>query len=278
MLPSMVFNSTKKVMKTNQIFNFNRFGRYFKSMVTLTYKQTLLLWGTIISSIFLICLIAMAPSENQWNDQDWIPIFVSIYFIAGILYSGSSFSQFRSKEKTVMALMVPITTFERFLYEFLEKIVLFVIVYPIVFYSVSSFAVSVRNIFGSSAMVTNNGIPALPFRNVSFSELFVQSGGFFWAFFFLSIFLFIISFAGAATFRKYPLIKTIVFSGSVLAVIAGYFALIIGKLHLEHPWIESIGDHWSERQAVAFIVVITTIASLVTMAFAYFKLKEKEAK
>jgi hypothetical protein len=265
-------------MKTIQIFNFNRFGKYAKSTIAITYKQNLLAWGALVTFIFLASLIAMADNSSNWNRDGWIPLFLGIYFIAGIIYAGVSFAPFRSKEKTIMSLMMPVTPFERLLYEFLEKVVVYIILLPIVFYLFSTFALVFRNIFEPHQMVTVNGINSFPFKPVSWSTLIKASDGFFAAFFSLSVFLFSLSFTGAATFRKYPLIKTVVFVGVVLAVIAGYFVLIFQKLQLQNPWLESIGDHWSKEQGVTLMVSLAVVASLITLAFAYFKLKEKEAQ
>ena len=69
--------------------------------------------GVIVISIFIISLIAMAQNPSYWNKDGWIPVFIVNYFVVGIIYAGFAFSQFRSKEKTIMSLMVPVTTFRK---------------------------------------------------------------------------------------------------------------------------------------------------------------------
>ncbi len=268
-------------MKTNQIFNFARFGKYAKSTFSTTYKQTMLVWATIMASSFIMCLIAMAPNNSQWNHGGWVPLFISVYFVAGIIYAGVSFPQFRSKEKTLMALMVPVTPFERLLYEFIDKVVSFILIYPILFWVISSLAVFVRNSFGmgNNRWVEVNGIRIFPFETISYQQPFVNAeDGLIPMFFALSIFLFAIAFAGTATFRKYPLIKTIVFVGAVIGISAGYFALILEKFQLKNPWIANLEHTMTAQQGFLTGAILLSIMSLITLAYAYFKLKEKEVQ
>jgi len=265
-------------MKTYNIFNLKRFGKFAKSSIIINYKQNLLLWEALVTFILVTSLLMIVDSGSQWNRDGWMPLFIGTYFVAGIIFAGSSFPQFRNKEKTMMSLMTPVTSFERLLYEFLEKVVVYILLFPALFYLMSSFAVVVRNVFQTNRVVAVNGVNSFPFHSISFDHLITGADGLFWAFFGLSIAVFSLSFAGAAVFRKYPLVKTIVFVGGVLGVIGGYFVLIFEKFHLNHPWLESIVDHWSKEQGAAFMITFATLASLVTLAYAYFKLKEKEAQ
>ena len=265
-------------MKTNQIFNFARFGKYVRSTFSTTYKQNLLLWGALTAFIFVSSLLSMADNTSRWNTDGWMPLFIGTYFVAGIVFASYSFPQFRNKEKTMMSLMTPVTSFERLLYEILGKVVVFIILFPALFYLLSSFAVVVRNVFQSNQVVTVNGVNSFPFHSISFDHLITGADGFFWAFFGLSIAVFSLSFAGAAVFRKYPLVKTIVFVGGVLAVTAGYFVLIFEKFHLINPWISNVADQVSKEQGIAILIALAATMSLITLAYAYFKLKEKEVQ
>ena len=267
-------------MKTNNIFNLKRFGKYAKSTLALNIKQTMLMWGVLAISIFIISLIAMAQNSSQWNKEGWIPVFIGIYFVIGIIYAGFAFSQFRSKEKTIMSMMVPVTAFERFLYEFIEKIASYILLYPILFWVFSSLAVFVRNsIPVEFTKIEVNGFRTFPFEIISYQKPIVTSeDGLILMFFTLSIFLFIIVFAGAATFRKYPLVKTIVFVGGVLAVTAGYFVLIFEKLRLNNPWIANLEHTMTAQQGFLTGTILFAIMGLTALVYAYFKLKEKEVQ
>lgn len=267
-------------MKTNHIFNYKRFCRYAKSTLALNFKQTMMMGGVIVISIFIISLIAMAQNTSQWNKEGWIPVFIVNYFVVGIIYAGFAFSQFRSKEKTIMSLMVPVTPFERFLYEFIEKIASFILLYPILFWVFSSLAVFVRNSFRiNNEMIEVNGFRTYPFETISYQQPIANTeDGLILMFFTLSVFLFIIAFAGAATFRKYPLVKTIVFVGAVIGVLAGYFALILEKFQLKNPWIAYLEHNMKAEQGFLTGTILFALMSLIAMAYAYFKLKEKEVQ
>ncbi len=263
-------------MKTNQIFNFKRFGRYVKSTFIMSWKTSLMYWGTIATAVLVISLFNMANIHSSWNRQGWMPIFLILFFIGGILYAGSAFSAFRRKERSIAALMLPVTAFERFVYELFSKVVLFFALYPVVFYLSSSFAVLVRNAVQPETLAVRN-IDSFPFKLVSLQELFTKSpNGQAELIISLAVLAFVLAFSGSATFRKLPLVKTIVFIGVVMATVAGYAYLLIEKLHIRHPWIEELGDHWSKTQTLTFVNLALGFVSLVALAFAYFKLKEKE--
>lgn len=265
-------------MKTNQLFNFKRFARYAKSTLALNFKQTMMMGGVIVISIFIISLIAMAQNTSQWNKEGWIPVFIVNYFVVGIIYAGFAFSQFRSKEKTIMSLMVPVTPFERFLYEFIEKIASFILLYPILFWVFSSLAVFVRNsIPFEYTKIEVNGFKTFPFEIISYQQPIANTeDGLILMFFTLSVFLFIIAFAGAATFRKYPLVKTIVFVGAVLGIMIGYITLIFEKVQLRNGWIMYLEHSIKAEQGFMLGSIVLMLMSLIALFFAYFKLKEKE--
>lgn len=260
-------------MNSIQIFNLNRLGRYAKNSLALNWKQTLLIWGTIAIAVFSVS-IANMDRHSHWNQQGWMPVFLIIFFLAGIIYASMAFPAFRRKERSIAALMIPVTVFERFLYELIGKVILFFVLYPVVFYLASSFAVLVKNAIYTEFLKIN----FTPFEAVPLQELFTRSpegqSGVIIA---LAALAFILAFAGAASFRKAPLAKTIGCIGGFAAAIAGYFYLLIEKLHIRHPWIEDLGDHWNKVQALTFAEIVISLLCLITLIFAYFKIKEKEA-
>ena len=273
-------------MKTNQILNLKHFGRYVKSKLILTYKQTLMIWGTIVTIIFLLSIFYMGVAR-EWNNLRWIPAFFIVLFVGGIIYAGMSFPFFRTKEKTIVSLMVPVTALERFLYELLEKIVAFLILLPLFFQIFSSVAVFVRNAAEPGKVTRveytfNNTVvnyQSFPFEYISWGNAINSSkDGQLIILLSIAFLLFSIAFAGAATFRKYPLIKTLVFCGALMATIVGYQYLILEKLRLQFPWIEPIGDTWEKESVIKFECSILILVSFVVLAYSYFKIKEKEVQ
>jgi len=270
-------------MKTTKIFNFSRFGRYAKSTLILTYKQTLMIWGTIATIIFLLSLFFMVAAR-EWNNSKWIPAFFIVFFVGGIIYAGMSF---RKKEKTIVSLTIPVTAFERFLYELLEKIVAFLIIFPLFFQIFSSLAVFLRNAAEPGKVMTveyqiNNTVvnyQSFPFDYISWGHALNSfEDGLPFMILTFALFVFTLAFAGAATFRKYPLIKTIVFLGAVIATMAGYFYITLEKLHFNHPWFEKISDQNTQPEIIIIWTYLLTFLSLVMLTYTYFKVKEKEAQ
>jgi len=275
-------------MKTNQIFSFKRFRKYAISNATLSYRQTLMMWGALVVSIFTISFYTMETNSYNWY-KGWLSMFTIIFFVAGILFASFSFASFRSKEKTIMSLMLPVTAFERFLSEFLGKIIAFIILYPVVFSLSGNFAVFIRNMIGTKTIETYditeliNGtetvikVATFPFKYMQIQDIFktmptnqISLG------ISLAIFMFSLSFAGSATLRKYPLIKTLVFVGSIILAIIGYFYLVFEKMNRNNPWIENTSDKLNNEQQLLITSSILIVFSLITLTYAFFKVKEKE--
>lgn len=273
-------------MKTNQIFNFSRFGRYAKSSLILNYRQLLMSWGGMASVVFLLFLL-IAFTERSVRSDDMTMPFVILFFVAGIIFAGISFPAFRKKEKTIALLTTPASSLERFVYEFLEKIVAFVVFYPPVFYLASNSAIFIRNTMSLERTETVeyviNGVVSkvqvFPYHYFSFNSFFESfPDGELKIIFSAAFLLFSIAFAGAATFRKYPLVKTIVFCGALIATVAGYMYFIMEKLRLQRPWITDLGDTWEKENAIAFACTILLLFGLIMLTYSYFKVKEKEAQ
>jgi len=266
-------------MKTNQFFNTKRFVKYTKYSIISNYRQTLLFWGAIGFAILAISLLSMWRIHSSWNNEGWITLFLLGFYATGLLNSGFAFKAFRSKERTISELLIPVSTFERFVYEFITKIIAFLLLYPTIFYATSSIAVIFRNAIPTqNSLATVNGLTTYPFNTISFEQL---SGnlepGLFGMLLMLSILVFILALAGSASFRKLPLVKTIVFVGLILLTGIGYLYLMLEKLHLRHPWVESLEHNLSAQQG--FLIGKLTFASIAVIAliFTYFKIKEKEA-
>ncbi len=266
-------------MKTNQIFNINRFGKYASCSFISNYRQTLLFWGAIWFAVLAFSLLMMRGVHSNWNNEGWIVLFLLGFYIAGLLYSGFAFSAFRSKERTLTELMIPVSAFERLLYEFIEKIVAFIVLYPALFYVASSMAVGIRNSFAFvTKHATVNGITTFPYETVSFNQLNSNlEPGLFGMLFMLSVLAFVLALAGSATFRKLPLIKMIVFVGLFLLTGIGYFYLLLEKLKLEKSWLTVLENKVTALQGYHLGTTVIAFIGLIALSYTYFKLKEKEA-
>lgn len=268
-------------MKTNQFFSIKRFGKYASCSIISNYRQTLLFWGAIWFAIFAISLLNMKGNYSNWNSEGWKVTLVFVFYISGLLNSGFAFTAFRSKERTITELMIPVSAFERFLYEFIDKIAVFLLLYPSIFYVSSSMAVGFRNALALPSKVSSatvNGISTFPFETVSLQKLtFNMEPGSFGMMFTLSVLAFILALAGSATFRKLPLIKTVVFVGLLLLTGIGYIYLVFEKWHLKQSWLVKLEHNVGSEQGFLMGTLVFAFIGLIALTFTYFKLKEKEA-
>ena len=267
-------------MQTNTFFSFYRFARFAKHNLILNYRQLLMIWGALIVTIFFFCLFVIADDSSSWNaSQLWQFPYAMVFLGAGMIISGMAFSSFRSKERTLAALMIPVSAIERLLYELIEKVMLYVAMYPFVFYLFSNLAVWVRNAIDPNTQVKTNGEVTFPFQYLSFSNLWENHEGYFMVLG-LGILAFLMAFAGAAVFRKYPLLKTILFFGGVVLVAIGYFYFLFGILRIDQPWFADIIDQWeiTINNLPYFLSAILVPMGLIILTYSYFKLKEKEVR
>jgi hypothetical protein len=266
-------------MKTNQIFSIKRFGKYASCSFISNYRQSLLFWGALTFTLIALSIFIMRGTYSNWNSDGWEQIFIPGFYLGGAIYTGFAFPGFRSKERTQTELLIPVSAFERLLYEFLVKVIAFIILFPIIFYISSSLAVGISNTLHiGTVSATLNGIETFPYKTISYAKLYnPMPQGFFSMICMLSVLVFVIAFAGAATFRKLPLIKTIVIIGSIIMTGITYFYLLVQNSVLRNSWPKYLENTFTQKQVFLLITLIFAFITLVALVYTYFKLKEKEA-
>ncbi len=257
-------------MKTNQFFSLKRFYNYTASSLILRYRQLLMMIGAASAGLLLSMFFFMSMQYN-WKMNEWIPYCIFTLSAASLLYIGSAFPALRSREKTINFLMTPASTFEKFLYEFIERIVLFCILFPILLYLFGNLALEiVRGIKQSmgdnfpseylSCQLLFEDVPSKAIKMIVLGALAAFS----------------IAFAGTVVFRKLPLIKTIIFVGIVFLAVVGYCILIFEEMKLNFPWIEPFFRGKSKEEVFSLFAVLLLILNLIILCYAFFKFKEKE--
>ncbi len=263
-------------METNNSFSFQR--------LVLLGKQSFIINKKLIgislagfSAIIFIALIVMQSAANfrNWDNGDSAAAFVFLFFQFGFIYTCLSFPAFRSKEKSMVYLMLPASVSEKYTFELLTRIVLYIVLMPLLFWLVA-------NIEG---IVVHSFMPELTNYKFSFRDGFlaiVKNGKFeFWALILTIqgiLFVFIAPFTGASHFSKSPLLKTVF---AFLAIMAGYgffVFLLVKGLDLEH--IHSMNNKvlfLTKDNALIFLGILSTLINLSLLSIAFFKLKEKEA-
>lgn len=258
-------------MKTNQIFSLKRFCTYAVSSLTLHNRQLLLMTGAVSAGLLLFLSFLMFVNHS-WNEHQWIPFLIFVVPVAGLLYVGSAFPALRSPEKTIGFLMIPASSFEKFLYEFIERIIFFCVFFPILLYLVGNLAFGMIEAIKQSMNIPFNA-ESLSYRQF-WGKVMPEEGRNLLALGALSALS--LAFAGAVVFRKLPLIKTIIFVCAVVFAFIGYIVLVFEKMHLRHPWLEPFFRNWEKHQILTLFAVLLSVFILIILSYAYFKLKEKE--
>lgn len=260
-------------MKTSDTFDFRRFGLLVKQNFIHNYRMMLICLIGFCGGLFMLLLLVQAMNKfDTWTRDAYINTFLAIFIALGLLYSGTSFPGLRSRERTFSYLLIPASTFEKFLLEFLSRIVLFLVAVPLLYWAVFTtegfFLQAIHNKF--------------VFQPYSYSDLtmlrFLPSDLTRWLVgmsFALGLLLFTLPFVGAATFMKYPLPKTL-FSVAVIFlfhVFLVYFFLEILKFDGPHDGkiLGMDGDDF-----IKFLTVYGIIGNIILLTATYFKLKERE--
>ncbi|MCK9639694.1 MAG: hypothetical protein M0R39_07250 [Prolixibacteraceae bacterium] len=172
-------------------------------------------------------------------------------------------------------LMLPASSTEKFVFELLNRVVVFIVLMPVFFWLVA-------NIEGA---VVHSFIPELTNYKFSFGEAYteINNQGKFdgWAKVLLVqgiLFMFITVFTGASHFSKSPLLKTM-FTFSLIIAGYGLFSYLLRKglnPRIYYPEHNSIQFVDSEKKAIALYAILSTLINLCLLTITWFKIKEKE--
>lgn len=251
----------------NDIFNFSRFVKYAKAQLILQRKLFLLIISGGFLALFFFTLILFA-TNSRWDKEDWSILFLMSGAISALLFAGHAFPFLRTKEACQNTLMIPASTLEKFTYEFVLKIVLFTLLYPVLFKLMAGTVLPLAEFinperafvpFSFDPIIHTNKEYLLPTAVLGY--LFTVS----------------LAFAGASALKRYPLIKTIVIVGIIILVGVGYFYLLFGKLHLKNG-ISYVANYVIADQdsALIWLYYFLCISFITAWVYAFFNLKERE--
>ena len=264
-------------METNNSFSIQRLVLLCKQSMII-YKKPIGITVAGFTAIIFIALIVMQSAANfrNWDNGDSTAAFIFLFFQFGFIYTCLSFPAFRSKEKSMVYLMLPASVSEKYTFELLTRIVLYIVLMPLLFWLVA-------NIEG---IIVHSFIPELANYKFSFRDGFlaiVKNGKFeFWALILTIqgiLFVFIAPFTGASHFSKSPLLKTVFTFLTIIAGYGFYVYLLVKGLNLEgmHPVNDRVLFIHNTDGALIFFGILSTAIKLSLLSIAYFRLKEKEA-
>ncbi len=230
----------------------------------------LLMVGGMFAALFLLFLVVLS-ANTSWNNDDWNGLFLGLGIAGLILYTGHAFSAFRKKEPSINYLMLPASTMEKFTFELVNRFLLYVIGFPLLFVIASHFA-------AFFATPLSEGASFQGYHLFTAMKVLDQAPDYV-VYVMASMILLTVStgFAGASTFGKYPLVKTVALVAAMFMLVGGYFFIVIKIFSIEMG-LAYVSKTWfdSEQLGATVFIAFAFISTLVTLGYGFFKLKEKE--
>jgi len=284
-------------MNSNKFFSFSRFYLLLRNDILLNYKKYLL---TIAGAFILgfIVIYSNMPKYIQKDELHWVfesqkyfQVFIMCLIGLGA-FVGSSFSELSNKVKTSNYLLLPASTFEKYLSKFVIHVVAAIILFLIIFWIDAQLAryVAINNIketndevlsyaekekfvqvFNYSMLLIKNTYPTINYWSW-LEGLAMIFGIFSVGMYFFNVKIF---------FKKLGLIKTAI---SLIAVI--YLGVItmtfLSQLFYPEPKWFVISNDMDYRlsngvlNVEMWMYLSAYLVSLFLIPLGYFKLKEKQ--
>jgi hypothetical protein len=262
-------------MQTKNHFSFQRFLLLIRLSLRVNKKLLLISASGFAGTLFLALILFQSMVNFQyWNQENYMVTFFFLFLSLGFLYTSQSFPAFRSNSKSLAFLMLPATNSEKYAFEFLTRIVAFLILMPLIFWMVA-------NIEG---LIVHHYVPQLANYKFSFSEniskFIKNSNPNFWVVFGTAqsiLFVFTAAFAGASYFSKSPLIKTLFTFSTVMVGFFLFSYLLYRGLNLKEFHPTDTNMYISKNRILMLFAIGGTLINLTLLVISWFSLKEKEA-
>jgi hypothetical protein len=279
-MPLFTKQLNKESMDSNKFFSLKRFSRFFCTDLRLNQKYYLFCFAGLAIGIYLILLFNMLNSRD-FKDFQYTRLF-GICILGLFAFVGDAFKDLSSKTKTDNYLLLPASTFEKILSQFLIRFVLGSFLFLLLFWV-------------DAHLARWTMMQLEPFRlgdriidRFHFSCIIAEASPFYSKAFIISVYtLSTLSvgaflFAGRLFFRRFALIKT------VITFIALFFIVICSMSLLTHLFFpERANEFFSfpPKYKVteylvnyqAYFYPIFCFSWLLLLPLVYFKLKEKQA-
>ncbi len=264
------------------IFNFTRFKNLFIRDLFSDAKPVV---TTIVGSFIALTLVLFLVLLFNQNDTDIAVsgfgnfVFPAAFIISALFITGNAFRDFRNKERKMGYLMLPSTTLEKFLSQYLIVTLVFTILMILFYYLFGIFSMTVIAIFTDFSM--DLSFPYDSNKIIPFLRVFIPVQ-------FLLL-------AGAVTFKKKPLFYTglsgFLFSNINSLIAVGTVFLLFSSsdpynVHLNDSFFlvnnptnlkeleASDFNLWSFKALYYFYQYLIPAFSII---YIWFKIKEKEA-
>ena len=261
-------------MKISNHLSMHRVLLLHKHYVYLNIKQILIVIGATIVSIAgfhtFMHLTNLRSLERTFINNYHIPVFLFAFFGGCLLWCGQAFPGFRSKEKSMDYLMTPASSFEKFLFEFINRLIIYLIFFPIIYWVVTNLVTGIFHQYNPEYINYKFTYGDLINPNWSTRESALAMS--------LGFLMFTLPFTGATYFQKLPLLKTILIVALLVGIYFGIGFLLVKGLHIQEYRLANgrllfMYNAEDGKLAGIFAAILVNLAIL---AVGYFKLKEKE--
>lgn len=259
-------------------FSIKRFYNALKYDLKLNAKKYMSFVASLLVVLLIFDLFFILQEYMAFKEKNYVPVFYLTFILGIVIVVGTSFPLLRDKKSTISYLMLPASLFEKFLIQFVIRILCFMILFVPLFWLDFKLADGIYNLFewGNHVKIDNFEL-FTPFKFKGLEKF--HSVAIIFVLFSLATFLF----AGSTYFKKKALPKTI-FSFALLA--AFVFVLFMLATLVFYPGKFDLGrspvnfnTYKISKNIVniqLFFYVIGIVPSLFLLPLAYFKLKEKE--
>jgi hypothetical protein len=265
-------------MTKNKYFNTGRFARLFRNDLLINQKTYLFTLAGLLIAVYAFSFLGLKNSNTAYAQNSvYLPNFIFYLFGIGALI-GTAFPALTNQIKTSNYLLAPGSTFEKYMVQFVIRIVLFIPLALFIFW-VGTHLAKVSLVPDPKTNFDPSKIPYFHFSDlIKDAHLTIIDK--------LAIVLSLFSaasilFAGSVYFTRFALVKTLIFSGTmVFAVILSFvlFSHIFypAETHGFHIQLKTykITENLFNVQLAAYL--LGGLSWIFFLVFGYFKLKEKE--
>jgi len=267
-------------MESTRFFSLSRFALLMHNDILLNYKKYLLTiaGAFILGYIILFIQMPIREIDSNFKATQYIPIFTVCLFGLGA-FIGMSFPALNSKTDTITYLLMPASAFEKFMSQFLIRIVagtiLFFLIFWIDAHLAKTTALFVLRKFEHIPQIASFEF-AIIYRSIYMNNNSLMMFGIIFMLVSTGIYIFSVR----MFFKKMPVVKIVI---SIVSLFIIAFLLMVLLSHIFYP--ETVGMRLTipERKVVLnhsnveiWLCSIFYCSWLFFLALGYFKLKEKQ--
>jgi hypothetical protein len=258
----------------NNTFNYARFGKLFRKHTVENYKGYLMSGIVLLGIITMLYTYLFIVQGSMIDYKERAVLFMFLYLFGGTIFTSTVFAEYGKKEKSIVALTLPASSFEKFLVSWLYSFLIFTGIFLLCFYVIDIFFLNASK---------------LPKQEKEMLNLFSDEDKFYFIFYAYTL-LHAIVLYGAIFFNRLHFVKT------ACAFFALLILLIFTNIHLIKSFIQE--EHFNavipftsvvffragfqhmsvvsvEDSSVYYYILFMVIPIILWLA-SYFQLKNKQ--